>query len=774
MIAAADEIITTTTTTTTNIITAEEEEEEEEEQEEVTITSVEEPLSTVGTSTTIASTAATNTSDINRDESLLNQQEEEAQQSSPRTTLAQDDSTTTTTTTTLTRPSTTTTTTTTTTNLRLSVSSTSSSDASAVLKKNQQQQQQQQPLPIIDHPLLIKESSISSLASSSATIPTTTTTTTTTTITLEGERLLCRKHRLAFIQTQLGGGIPNDMSLEQLLNEENTDSGMGYKHPGPQGFLFYTDANHEEQQQQQLPLFKIPTTNQPSSTTTSSHIKSSSKTSSGNLKTSTSVANITPRGGSGGGLPSSSSTLKEDTKRKSLRMSRMQKNEEDRRKRKEQKRARAREKPIYVSNVDELPPECIKMIRKSRIPDEKIREHFEILLPILRFRTGFNLKSTNPTPKPKPTSNLAEVQPSPISPEVATSTTTTTTTTTTQGLEQNGHRKSLSGGRGGSLSYNLGQNNDLQEDSDGDGSRLEQSIVPKGTTDLFEKGDVKKLYKNLKQIGSGGFGSVYLAKSTVDKCEIAIKKIAHATPKAQRTNLNEIGYLHYCNHPNIVRYLRSHLVDDQVWIAMEYMQGGTLTEACSNHSFNESCIAYVAKGMLEGLIYLHENDLVHRDIKSGNIMMTIDGKIKIVDFGLCVDTTQRRLTHMAGSPFWMSPEMIRGEGYSCPSDIWSFAICLLELANGEPPNRKSSLNAMFTIATQGCSGLDRPEKWSEGFRNFLSLCLEVEPSKRSTAQQLLSVSSLASNIREPRNNEKDLSANLYSKCDESFGISSGT
>eukprot|EP01132_Coremiostelium_polycephalum_P003329 gene3329-4174_t len=571
--------------------------------------------------------------------------------------------------------------------------------------------------------------------------------------------------------TQMGGINLENQVLSELLNEDNPDTGMGYKVPGPQGFLFYFNGQEPQITPSRTRTLSKPPTASVSSPTkdsgkrekeksshhsnkdsnhhhhhhsssnhnhSTSKLKSSSSTVGRNKDSESSSAAGGEKQEGGPGTPVNQTP----TKRKSVRpANRLQKNEEDRRKRKELKRTRAREKPLFVSTVEELPLECQKMIKKSKIPDDKIVTHFEILLPILRFRTGFNLKfkghSSRAIGQSPETSN------STTSTTTSTSTTTTTTTTTNpngmttqiiatttiNGDENNTHLRVI---------HNQNNNNSNHEDDSDDGERLENAILPKGSADLIEKsGDVKKLYKNLKQIGSGGFGSVFLAKSTIDKCEIAIKKISHSQPKAQRTNLNEIGFLNFCKHPNIVSYLRSHLVDDQVWIAMEYMQGGTLTEAASGHSFNESCIAYVAKGMLEGLSYLHSHKFVHRDIKSGNIMMTIEGKIKIVDFGLCVDATDKHLSHMAGSPFWMSPEMIRGDGYSCPSDIWSFGICLLELANGEPPNRKSSLTAMFSTATGICPGLDRPEKWSESFKNFLSLCLEFNPQKRTTADQLL-------------------------------------
>lgn len=137
-------------------------------------------------------------------------------------------------------------------------------------------------------------------------------------------------------------------------------------------------------------------------------------------------------------------------------------------------------------------------------------------------------------------------------------------------------------------------------------------------------------------------------------------------------------------------------------------------------------------------VYLHDNKLAHRDLKSGNIMMTIKGQIKLIDFGLCVDVAPGPRNDMVGSPFWMAPEMVGRRPHSTPVDIWSFAISLLELANKDPPHRKSSIKCMFTFGTVGCPDpLNEPAKWSPTFKDFLAQCLQVDPAQRATARQLL-------------------------------------
>jgi len=142
--------------------------------------------------------------------------------------------------------------------------------------------------------------------------------------------------------------------------------------------------------------------------------------------------------------------------------------------------------------------------------------------------------------------------------------------------------------------------------------------------------------------------------------------------------------------------------------------------------------------MLLALIFMHKNSITHRDLKSANVMMTIERDIKLIDLGLCAILEGGYKVGMVGSPFWMAPEMIRREPYDNKIDIWSFAICLLELANRHPPNDSNIIRAMFTTAVEGCpQPFDQPRYWSPLFKSFVSKCLEFDNSKRSNVQDLL-------------------------------------
>eukprot|EP01111_Echinosteliopsis_oligospora_P006500 TRINITY_DN2066_c0_g1_i1.p1 TRINITY_DN2066_c0_g1~~TRINITY_DN2066_c0_g1_i1.p1 ORF type:complete len:689 (-),score=219.18 TRINITY_DN2066_c0_g1_i1:456-2522(-) len=251
--------------------------------------------------------------------------------------------------------------------------------------------------------------------------------------------------------------------------------------------------------------------------------------------------------------------------------------------------------------------------------------------------------------------------------------------------------------------------------------------------------DLKKTYKEPKEAGHGGFGTVFHAKSALHKGKVvAVKKMPHKTKKQKISNHHEIAVLSACTHPNVVKYLTSHEVGEELWVVMEFLEGGTFEEAAKACRFSEANLAYVARELLKGISYLHLNEIAHRDLKSANIMMGIRGEVKLIDFGLCADMSVGNPKHMVGSPFWMPPEMIKCKPHDYSVDIWSFAISLLEMANQKPPMIESAVKAMFTVGTDGVTQFFvEPERWSVTFKDFLNRCLRLDPAERSTAEELL-------------------------------------
>eukprot|EP00009_Paramoeba_aestuarina_P008863 CAMPEP_0201522044 /NCGR_PEP_ID=MMETSP0161_2-20130828/16424_1 /ASSEMBLY_ACC=CAM_ASM_000251 /TAXON_ID=180227 /ORGANISM="Neoparamoeba aestuarina, Strain SoJaBio B1-5/56/2" /LENGTH=383 /DNA_ID=CAMNT_0047920797 /DNA_START=81 /DNA_END=1229 /DNA_ORIENTATION=- len=172
------------------------------------------------------------------------------------------------------------------------------------------------------------------------------------------------------------------------------------------------------------------------------------------------------------------------------------------------------------------------------------------------------------------------------------------------------------------------------------------------------------------EIGEGAYGKVFKCKCpNLSKNLLALKKMPNKTKKENLMNLNEVNILSKYPHPNIVALKACYVTNDEYWMVSELMEGGTLEEAMSE--YEEKHVAFAARDILKALDWLHSNGIVHRDLKSPNIMLDIEGSIKLIDFGLAAITQgDEELIQMCGSPYWLSPEMIRMDPHSCPTDIW--------------------------------------------------------------------------------------------------------
>ena len=138
---------------------------------------------------------------------------------------------------------------------------------------------------------------------------------------------------------------------------------------------------------------------------------------------------------------------------------------------------------------------------------------------------------------------------------------------------------------------------------------------------------------------------------------------------------------------------------------MELLNGGPLTELLGpGIDWEESHIAFVCREILQALAFLHANHRLHRDIKSDNILVSMDGTVKIADFGFAIGLTAEadKCRSVVGTPYWMAPELIRGLEYDGKVDVWSTGITLLEMCDGEPPLMdQPPLRALLLITTQG-------------------------------------------------------------------------
>lgn len=262
-------------------------------------------------------------------------------------------------------------------------------------------------------------------------------------------------------------------------------------------------------------------------------------------------------------------------------------------------------------------------------------------------------------------------------------------------------------------------------------ARLQQICTP---------GNPKEIYIDLKKIGQGASGGVYIARSTKTHGVVAIKQMNLEQQPKKELIINEILVMKDSKHPNIVNFIDLHLLKGELWVAMEYMEGGLLTEIVTHSVMTEGQIGAVCRETLKGLQFLHSKGVIHRDIKSDNILLNTEGHIKITDFGFCAQINELNVmrTTMVGTPYWMAPEVVSRKEYGPKVDIWSLGIMAIEMIEGEPPYlNETPLRALYLIATNGTPTLKEPQALSYEMKKFLALCLQVEAEKRANAKQLL-------------------------------------
>uniref|UniRef100_A0A8C7TPC9 non-specific serine/threonine protein kinase n=1 Tax=Oncorhynchus mykiss TaxID=8022 RepID=A0A8C7TPC9_ONCMY len=257
----------------------------------------------------------------------------------------------------------------------------------------------------------------------------------------------------------------------------------------------------------------------------------------------------------------------------------------------------------------------------------------------------------------------------------------------------------------------------------------------------------EEIWEIIGELGDGAFGKVYKAQNKQTGILAAAKVIDTKTEEELEDYMVEIDILASCDHHNIVKLLDAFYYDGKLWVSREgvCLCGPVPSEL--ERPLTEPQIRVVCKQTLQALLYLHDNKVIHRDLKAGNILLSLNGDVKLADFGVSAKNTKtlQRRDSFIGTPYWMAPEVVMCETfkdrpYDYKADIWSLGVTLIEMAQIEPPNHEMNpMRVLLKIAKADPPTLMQPSRWSPEFSDFLRKCLDKNVDNRWNVAQLLQV-----------------------------------
>ncbi|XP_070564922.1 uncharacterized protein [Ptychodera flava] len=258
-------------------------------------------------------------------------------------------------------------------------------------------------------------------------------------------------------------------------------------------------------------------------------------------------------------------------------------------------------------------------------------------------------------------------------------------------------------------------------------------------------------WKKGQVLGRGAFGTVFCGLTNTGKL-IAVKQVELSVrgkedaEKQYEKLQEEVDLLKTLDHVNIVTFLGTCLENNVVNIFMQFVPGGSIAQLLARFGeLEEPVFCRYTKQVLKGVDYLHDNSVIHRDIKGGNVMLMPTGVIKLIDFGcakrLCMNLSQSKaqlLKSMRGTPYWMAPEVVMETGHGTKSDIWSIGCTVFEMATRKPPwSEMTPMAAIFAIGSGDKPIPKLPDKFSDEAKNFVDACMQRDQDQRPTAKELL-------------------------------------
>uniref|UniRef100_A0A8C3U5U3 non-specific serine/threonine protein kinase n=1 Tax=Catharus ustulatus TaxID=91951 RepID=A0A8C3U5U3_CATUS len=257
---------------------------------------------------------------------------------------------------------------------------------------------------------------------------------------------------------------------------------------------------------------------------------------------------------------------------------------------------------------------------------------------------------------------------------------------------------------------------------------------------VVDPGDPRTYLDNFIKIGEGSTGVVCIATVRGSGKLVAVKKMDLRKQQRRELLFNEVVIMRDHQHENVVEMYNSYLVGDELWVVMEFLEGGALTDIVTHTRMSEEQIAAVCRSVLRALAVLHAQGVIHRDIKSDSILLTHDGRVKLSDFGFCAQVNKEvpRRRSLVGTPYWMAPELISRLPYGPEVDIWSLGVMVIEMVDGEPPYfNEPPLKAMKLIRDNLPPRLKNGHKVSPSLKGFLERMLVRDPAQRASAPELL-------------------------------------